>query len=102
MAPRPISATNAPENSVAANREPAVGLPLIESESATALLPVAVRRVLTEGHRVEGERPSLEVLNQLLCLRDPRRQTLSSEASSFNPAVAVARFVWHLPAPYDF
>ena len=101
MAPRPIPATEAPENPVAVDREPAIGLPLIEAESATALWPAAVRRVLTEGHRVEGERPSLEVLNQLLCLRDPRRQTLSQAGSSFNPAVAVARFVWHLAASDD-
>jgi hypothetical protein len=52
--------------------------------------------VLENGHRVGGARPSREVLNQQLCLLDPRRRVFSAPASSFNLAVAIARFVWHL------
>src|ERR1044072_7122336 len=75
---------------------PSVGLPSLAADSASQLVPAALRRVLQDGHHNGGARPSHEVLNQQLCQRDPRRRVFSTSASSFNVAVAIARFVWHI------
>ncbi len=80
-----------------AGTEPlSVGRPSLAAESAAELVPAAIDSVLKRGHRVGGARPFLEILNQQLCQRDPRRRVFASAASSFNVAVAVARFVWHV------
>ena len=47
---------------------------------------------------MEGARPFFELLNQQMTMADPRRRVLAAAGASFNPAVAVARFVWHLAA----
>jgi len=79
----------------------AAGLSSLIENGAGELVEAAVRRVLERGHRVNGDPGSTEVLNQTLCQVDPRRRVLSSDASSFNPAVAVARLVWHLGGNSD-
>jgi hypothetical protein len=83
-------------DSAAVAETPSVGLPSLTADSASELIPAAIRRVLGDGHHNGGARPSREVLNQQLCQRDPRRRVFAASASSFNVAVAVARFVWHL------
>ena len=79
----------------------AVGLPPIAADSAGELVRSAVRHTLENGHPVYGERGSTEVLNQTLCQRNPRRRGITTTHSTFNPAVAVARLVWHLGADSD-
>jgi hypothetical protein len=79
----------------------AAALSPIVADSASALVPAALSRVLEVGHRVDDERPFFEVLSQTLCQRDPRRRVFCVPGSSFNPAVAVARWVWHLAGSSD-
>jgi Thymidylate synthase len=81
--------------------EPPASLAPLTANSSTELVPAALDRVLASGHRVNDSRPFLEVLNQALCQHDVRRRVLSAIGSSFNPAVAVARFVWHLAGSSD-
>lgn len=79
----------------------AAGLPLIAADSAGELVQISVLRALEEGHRVPGARSSSELLNQTLCQRNLRRRVIATPHSSFNPAVAVARLIWHLGARSD-
>lgn len=76
-------------------------MPSLVEDSSGGLVEAATRRVLESGHHVSGDPGFTEVLNQTLCQLDPRRRVLSSPASSFNPAVAVARLVWHLAGESD-
>jgi len=97
MGNRSLASRETVQTGNSATRYPAsAGLPGLVGKSASELVPAAIQRVLENGHHVGGARPSLEVLNQQLCQLDPRRRVFSSTASSFNVAVAVARYVWHM------
>jgi hypothetical protein len=74
----------------------AAGLPSLTGNGSGALVKAAVDQVLRRGHRVSGDAPYIELLNQMLCQEDVRRRVLSTPHSSFNPAIAVARLIWHL------
>jgi hypothetical protein len=76
----------------------AVGPPSLVAENTSALVPAAIGAVIGRGHHVGGARPSIEILNQQLCQLDPRQRVFAPTEGSFNVAVAVARFVWHMGA----
>jgi thymidylate synthase len=74
----------------------AAGLPSLVCNGSGSLVEAAVAEVLRSGHRVDGDTPYAELLNQMLCQEDVRRRVLSTPRSSFSPAIAVARLIWHL------
>jgi hypothetical protein len=82
-------------------RPVAVGLPVVGARSVSELVLAGLKIILERGHEVGGERPSLEVLNQGLCLEEPRDRIFTVEGSSFNIAVAIARFVWNVAGSSD-
>jgi thymidylate synthase len=79
----------------------AIGLPVLARGDGSELVLAALKLISDRGHRVGGERPFRELLNQNLSLESPRSRILLVEGSSFNIGVAVARFVWNMAGSSD-